>query len=349
MTRGAARVGAYLVLLTLLVAAGAGAKKDKAASSKLAELEQLRSLSWESKDGLIFIDNVRKIEPLLKGSERPYSVVISVRLVDDMLKNEGVKTQKHAKAIEESMKSAIKLYRGAVAKDQEELFFISLEFNENTQKLFQKMEIQSFPTTVLVPKKHQISMNDPTFKLGQQFRFTQSNQKEFYEFLEESFGLGVFESKDEKINVSVFNIVFGYGVIILMARMLWFFSQKGLLVPMMAIGSIVVFWVSTSGLIKCIIHNLPMVVSDRNGNPQVFIADNRQQTITEGVVMSSAYLVIAFAMSAFTYVGKTFVESTFKSVFLWASFIIGVMTYAFVIDCFQWKTHMSTMIYGFNL
>merc|ERR1712188_224654 len=212
-----------------------------------------------------------------------------------------------------------------------------------------KFEIQSFPTTVAVTKTHKIFAVDATYKLGQEYRFTQSNKKEFYDFLEDVFSFGIFDTKDDKISVSIFNIVVGYGVIIVMARALWLFSQKGLLVPLMAIGSIVVFWVSTSGLIKCIIHNLPMVVADRNGNPQVFISDNRQQTITEGIVMSSCYLVIAFAISSFTYVGKTFVESNFKSAFLWATFVVGTMTYAFVMDTFQWKTHMQTMIYGFNL
>lgn len=300
-------------------------------------------------DGIIYLDKAADLTELIEGTSRPYSVVVSVRLVDKMLQNEGVKTQKHATAIVESMRAAVKRYRSFRPRDQEELFFVSLEYNQDTQRLFEKLEVQSFPTTLVVGRSQRVVAHDPTFRIPREARFTQSGKKDFYDFLEDFLSLGVFDAKDEKVSVSVFNIVFGYAVIILAARALWFFSQKGLLVPLMAIGSIVVFWVSTSGLIKCIIHNLPMVVGDRNGNPQVFIADSRQQTITEGIVMSSCYLVIAACISSFTYVGKTFVDSAFKSFFLWAVFVVGTMTYAFVIDTFKWKTHMSTMIYGFNL
>jgi len=314
------------------------------------KLADLRSLSSDAKDGLLMFDKSSDLLPFLEGKERPYALVVSVRLMDRMLKNEGVKTQKHATSLDESLRAAIKKYRGSVPKGEEEVFFVSLEYNQDTQDVFEKFEIQSFPTTVVVTRNHKVNAKDATFRFTQDARFTQSNKKDLFDFLEDVLALGVFDTKDDqKVSVSVFNIVFGYGVIILAARVLWFFSQRGFLVPLMAVGSIVVFWVSTSGLIKCIIHNLPMVVADRNGNPQVFISDNRQQTITEGIVMSSCYLVIAFAISSFTYVGKTFVESNFKSAFLWATFVVGTMTYAFVMDTFQWKTHMQTMIYGFNL
>jgi len=338
-----------LLAVAALVWTTAEAKKGVAKNTKVEELGKLRSMSWESKDGVIRMDKASDLTPLLEGLERPYGLVITVSLTGDMLQNEGMKTRKHATNIVESMKVAIKKYRSVFSKEAEELFFISLEFNQDTQELFQKFEIQSFPTTIAVTKTHKIFAVDVTYKLGQEYRFTQSNKKEFYDFLEDVFSFGIFDTKDDKISVSIFNIVVGYGVIIVMARALWLFSQKGLLVPLMAIGSIVVFWVSTSGLIKCIIHNLPMMYQDNQGNPQVFINDNRHQTITEGIVMSSSYLIIAFAMSSFTYVGNTFVDSTFKSVFLWATFVIGALTYAFIIDCFQWKSHMRTMIYGFNL
>merc|ERR1711934_1195156 len=82
------------------------------------------------------------------------------------------------------MKAAIKKYRSVFSKEAEELFFISLEFNQDTQELFQKFEIQSFPTTIAVTKTHKIFAVDVTYKLGQEYRFTQSNKKEFYDFLE---------------------------------------------------------------------------------------------------------------------------------------------------------------------
>mmetsp|Transcript_9230 Transcript_9230/g.22853 ORF Transcript_9230/g.22853 Transcript_9230/m.22853 type:complete len:275 (+) Transcript_9230:141-965(+) len=274
---------------------------------------------------------------------------MSVVLLDKMLENEGVKTQKHAVAITESLRAAVKRYRQSVAREEEDIFFVQIEFNADTQALFQKMEVQSFPTTLVVRKKDKIALKDPTFKIRGDARFTQSSKKEFFEFLEDTFSLGIFEISDEKISISVFNIVVGYTLIIFMARVLWKLAKAGLMVPLMAVGSVAVFWFSTSGIIKCIIHSLPMVIADGRGNAQVFVQDNRNQTMLEGIVMSSAYLVITLCLSLFTFFFPYVKNETVKNVGLYTTFIVGVMGYLYVLDCFEWKSHMTTRIYGWNI
>ena len=266
-----------------------------------------------------------------------------------LLQREGVKTQKHAKNLEESFKAAVKKYRSAVKKENENLFFIMMEFNLETQDVFQKLEIQSFPTTVVIPRGKKISFSDPTFQISSFDRFTDSKKKEFFEFLEESFSLDIFHFQDEKISLSIFNILVGYSLIIVLGKMLYEFSKKGLLVPLMAVGSIAVFWFSTSGVIKCIIHNLPMVIQDRNGNPQVFVADNRQQTILEGCMMSTAYVTLALCLSSFTFFFPYVKNESVKTMALYTTFMVGCLAYFFIIDCFQWKSHMRTMVYGWNV
>ena len=298
----------------------------------------------------MFFDKEEPLKSLIEGTDRPYSVVLSVHLSEDMLAREGKKTQKHATKIKEGFENAVKKYRSVFPKEQEKVFFVFLEYNMDTGPLFQKMEIQSFPTTVLISSKKKIDFKEPTFQLTQFDRFTGSDKKEFFDFLEENFSLGIFDSaKEEKISVSIFNILIGYSMIILMGKMLFEFAKKGLLVPIMAFGSIAVFWVSTSGLIKCIIHNLPMVYQDRQGNPQVFINDGKQQTIMEGMVISSAYVGLAICLSTFTFFLPYVKNESVKNFSLYATFIVGALAYIFVLDCWEWKSHMRTMIYGSNL
>jgi hypothetical protein len=319
------------------------------AKGSVEALEKLRSLSWEAKDGVILVNDEAQLKPLVEGKDRPYSLVISVQLTPDMLQREGVKTQKHAKNLYESFKAAVKKYRSAFKKENESVFFILMEYNIETQDLFQKLEIQSFPTSVVIPRQKKISFSDPTFQISSYDRCTDSKKSEFFEFLEESFSLGIFDTKDDKVSLSIFNIVVGYSLIIAMGKMLYEFSKKGLIVPLMAVGSIAVFWFSTSGVIKCIIHNLPMVIQDRNGNPQVFVADNRQQTILEGCMMSTAYVALALCLSSFTFFFPYVKNESVKTMALYTTFVVGCMAYFFIIDCFQWKSHMRTMVYGWNV
>jgi len=337
-----------ITLVCLLADQGQHAQAKKT-NAKEKELEELRSLSREEPSGLIYSKSASQMDQFIDGKQRPYNLVISVSLTKSMLENEGMKTQKHAKAIEQSMKDAIKVYRKAVPQEEGDLFFILLEFNQETQPLFQKMEIQSFPTTVVIAKNNVISKKEPTFKIPHDMRFIKSSKKDFFEFLEDTFSMGVFDAKDAKISISVFNIVVGYSVLIVLGRLLWMFSQRGLLVPLMAIGSIVVFWVSTSGIIKCIIHNLPMVIQDSKGNPQVFVHDSRNQTISEGCLMSTCYLLIAACLSSFTFVFPYVKNEGIKNLGLYTAFVVGTLSYLFVLDCFEWKSHMRTRIYGWNL
>ena len=215
-----------------------------------------------------------------------------------------------------------------------------------------KFEIQSFPTLVVVQRNQAMHYNKETFGIDESMQAKSNNRKELFEYFDYALGTkGLFaEAAEEKVSISVVNIIVAYGVILILGRMLWTISARGLLVPLMAIGAVAVVWLSMSGFIKCIIHKLPMYTVDGEGRPQVFLkGDSRNQTILEGFMMSTAYVLIGCCVSALTFVWPYVKNESVKQFGTYATFIVGVGAYFLTIEAYYAKVFMSPRIYGINL
>mmetsp|Transcript_9492 Transcript_9492/g.24372 ORF Transcript_9492/g.24372 Transcript_9492/m.24372 type:complete len:318 (-) Transcript_9492:83-1036(-) len=265
------------------------------------------------------------------------------------LQREAESIKQTAKTVSKTFSDSVKKYKKAVADSEQDVFFVFIEFNPDTADIFDKLEIQSFPSLVLIPKNFRIDFAESSFHVGAELRPNVANKEAFDEFLDTFLGLEIFTAEKEEPSVSFFNIILAYFTIVLIGRMLWTISKNDMLVPLMAVGSIGVYWLSTSGIIKCIIHGLPMVTYDHDRKPRVFVHDSKNQTILEGFTISTCYVLIAICLSTFTFVLPYVKNQNIKQLGLYTTFVFGILAYFFTMEAFQWKTYMRTLIYGFNL
>ena len=348
--RASAPCALLVVLVTAIALLAPGARA--AVDDGEANLAKLRALSKQGRNGLISMASTAEFEAVANGASRPYSIVVAVWLPAAELKRERAQIRKNAQIFERVLVDAAAAYGKTVDEGDRDVFFVKLEYNKDTHPLFMKFEIQSFPTLVVVQRNQAMHFNKETFGIDESMQAKSNNRKELFEYFDYALGTkGLFaEAAEEKVSISVVNIIVAYGVILILGRMLWTISARGLLVPLMAIGAVAVVWLSMSGFIKCIIHKLPMYTVDGEGRPQVFLkGDSRNQTILEGFMMSTAYVLIGCCVSALTFVWPYVKNESVKQFGTYATFIVGVGAYFLTIEAYFAKVHMSPRIYGINL
>lgn len=74
---------------------------------------------------------------------------------------------------------------------------------------------------------------------------------------------------------------------------------------MWALGSLAVFWFSTSGGMYNIIRGIPLYILDKQGKMQLFLAGRSNQLGAEGFIMGSAYLLFSLCLASISFLAPS--------------------------------------------
>eukprot|EP00887_Chlorella_sp_A99_P000763 scaffold5.g763.t1 len=333
---------ALLVLALVVGAAGAGAASDDE-----SKVQALLELQRKSSSGVIDMDS-KRFEEFVVGKARPYTVVVVADALN--LHNQGklqLGTLVKEFALVARTFAATQAGKPAAGK----VFFARIEYKAS-QGLFGRMGIKSLPFVARIPPSTPIT-RDGAVKIAKEDQMEGDypwRAEALAQWVQDKTGLAVGEIKRASIFhsrravPSFHHPPFAPGHAPRPARRP---ARRPLLRsrPLYAVGTLVVWWFSTSGGMYNIIRGVPMVGYDPRTRQSIMFMQGSGQLGMEGFIMGSLYSSFGLIVAAFVFVLPRVKDPQAQRTLAYLLLFFAFVSFRATVGNHLWKTGLHTHWY----
>lgn len=330
---------ALLVLALVVGAAGAGAASDDE-----SKVQALLELQRKSSSGVIDMDS-KRFEEFVVGKARPYTVVVVADALN--LHNQGklqLGTLVKEFALVARTFAATQAGKPAAGK----VFFARIEYKAS-QGLFGRMGIKSLPFVARIPPSTPIT-RDGAVKIAKEDQMEGDypwRAEALAQWVQDKTGLAVGEIKRASIFHSSLMPLLTLGVVgaVVAIGYQLYYAPFMRYKPLYAVGTLVVWWFSTSGGMYNIIRGVPMVGYDPRTRQSIMFMQGSGQLGMEGFIMGSLYSSFGLIVAAFVFVLPRVKDPQAQRTLAYLLLFFAFVSFRATVGNHLWKTGLHTHWY----
>ncbi|KAK2078539.1 hypothetical protein QBZ16_003379 [Prototheca wickerhamii] len=305
-------------------------------------VKDLLVLQAKSKSGVIELTQA-VYDKYVTGSSRPYEIIVLADAAS--LRNQG--NLNLGGVFKEYQLAAASLRKGA---PKGKVFLTRMELLRD-KELFGRFGVVSLPLALRLPSHLPVPASGPV-QLKKELALPVHGYPWTAEFfVEVAAELGGFATPSVERSsflksrfAPLLTIAVFVGLVMLGFKLYhWQFLRVH--TSIYIVGSLLVYWFSTSGTMFIIIRNMPLVHYDPRTHQSKLFLEGQGQLGAEGYIMGSQYMILGLIVAAGTHLLPRLRNEHKRRTWGYILLVAGFLTFRSIMGTFIWKTHMKTEWY----